>query len=292
MSWLIQPAQLEQFLKHQKNILVFDASFGTTLNGMPAELFYQTQRIAGARFFDLKQFVDTTSNLPNTLQRDPEIIANALGELGITPEHKIVFYDQVAHHSSCRAIWLMKVFGHASNQLYLLDGGFSAWERHQGKIENSEPKSISPKKYTIRWQEKYICTLEQMKKNVLTQAAFVLDARHPIRFAGGPEDRPGLRSGHIPNSISIPFSIFFEGNQFKPIEKIKHLFYQLGIHLEFPIISTCGSGMTAAIIDFILDLLEHEQHALYDGSWSEWGATHLFEGETDLSERPVATCLS
>lgn len=292
MVWLINASQLEKLRKSPKNTIILDATSFVHGEERDAYAEYQESHIAGARFLNLNAFHDTSSPLPNMLIRDEQKIAELLGSLGITNEHKIIFYDRSEAHTSCRALWMFKVFGHHPGLLHILDGGFSAWEKFGGKIETGEAKLNPPKSYTVNFQAHLVRSLVQMKTNLHHPEEQVVDARHPVRYAGGKEPRLGMRSGHIPGSFCFPyFTIFESDGRLKPIERIRKQFLGTGIDLNYPIITTCGSGMTAAVVSFLLDLLNHEHHSLYDGGWAEWGAETLYPGETDLSERPVVTSL-
>ncbi|OGT38212.1 MAG: hypothetical protein A3F12_03325 [Gammaproteobacteria bacterium RIFCSPHIGHO2_12_FULL_38_14] len=292
MPWLINASQLDKLRKDQKNVIVLDASWHLHQTGRDAKAEFLKSHIIGARFIDLNNFFDASNPLPNMLLHDEVLIGERIAALGITNEHKIIFYDQSDCHTSCRALWMFKVFGHALSHLYILDGGFGAWERYAGKIETGEGRAISPKPYIVRFESQYIRTLLQMKMNLHHPKEQVVDMRHAIRFAGGQEMRPGIRVGHIPGSFSFPFMTMFETDgRFKPLEKIQKQLLGIGIDLHYPIVTMCGSGMTASILTFVLDLLNHPQHSLYDGSWSEWGAEILYPGEESLAERPVRTSL-
>lgn len=291
MPWLINPTQLDKFRKNQKNVIILDASWHLPADGRNAKEEFSQKHIIGARFLDLNAFHDKDSNLPNMLIRDEQAISEKVGELGITNDCKIIFYDNSNLHSSSRALWMFKVFGHNTNQLYILDGGFKAWENYGGKIDTGEPK-VSPKSYTVNFVAHSIRTLVQMKTNLHHPTEQVVDMRHPVRFAGGKDQRANLRPGHIPNSFSFPYFTMFESDgRFKPIEKIRKQLSGLGVDLESPIVTTCGSGITAPILNFILDLSGETENSLYDGSWSEWGSDQLYPGETNLSERPVKTSI-
>lgn len=290
MPWLINAAQLDKFRKSQKNVIVLDASWHLPAEGRHAREEFLQQHIIGARFLDLDVFSDKETNLPNMLVRDEKIIAEKIGALGITNDFKIIFYDNSKLHSSCRALWMFKVFGHNPNQLYILDGGYESWKKYGGKIETSEPRSVAPKPYTVNYAAHYVRTLMQIKTNLHHPAEQVVDVRHPVRYAGGPETRPRMRSGHIPCSFSFPFIAMFEDDErFKPIEKIRKQLTGIGVELGYPIVTTCGSAITAPILNFALDLMNHSQHSVYDGSWSEWGAEQLYPGESSLAERPIET---
>jgi thiosulfate/3-mercaptopyruvate sulfurtransferase len=291
MPWLINAAQLDKFRKDQKNVVVLDATYFLPTDNRDAKAEYQQKHVGGARFFDITEFNDTTSSLPNLLTRDEALISQKLGELGITPDHKVIFYDNSSLHTSCRALWMFKVFGHNSHQLYILDGGFAAWEKFGGKVESGVPQ-VASRQYGVNFESHYIRTLVQMKTNLHHPAEQVVDVRHPVRFAGGKEHRAGLRSGHIPGAYSFPyFTMFEQEGTFKPLDKIRRQFVGIGIDLNTPIVTMCGSGVSSAVLNFVLDLMNHNQHALYNGSWSEWGADTLYHGEENLAERPVVTSL-
>lgn len=291
MSWLINPAQLDKFRKSQKNLIIFDASVHLAAANRDAYQEFIATHIPGAQFFDIDIFSDTTTSVPHMLIHDEKLISEKLSALGVRNDYKIIFYDNSELHSAYRALWMFKVFGHNPFQLYVLDGGLPAWLKYSNKTETGEVKP-SAKTYTASFQPQYLRTLQQMKENIHHPTHQVVDLRHPIRFVGGPEARPQMRAGHIPGSFSFPYFTMFDGeNCLKPIDKIRQQMETVSIDLNSPIIATCGSAITASILDFVLDLLEHKDHALYDGSWSEWGFDGLYANEASLAERPVATCL-
>ncbi len=292
MPWLINAGQLEKFRKSQKNVVVLDASWYLPQENKNARAEFIDSHIPGARFLDLTEFHDPNSPIPNMLSQDTQLIAERIAKLGITNEFKIIFYDKSHLHTSCRALWMFKVFGHNPFQLYVLDGGFNTWQRFGGKEESGEARVIAPKNYNVNYQHELVRTLAEMKQNVEHPVEQVIDVRHPTRFAGGADPRPMMRAGHIPGSFCLPyFSLFEDDGRFKPLDKTRKRLIGMGVDLRLPIVSTCGSGMTAPILDFVLDLLNHEDHGVYDGSWSEWGADKLYLGETSLAERPIRTSL-
>jgi thiosulfate/3-mercaptopyruvate sulfurtransferase len=287
MSWLINASQLDKFRKNQKNIIILDASFHHADRNAKSE--FEKKHILGAQFFDIDAFSDPHSDLPYMLLTDEKQLSNKLGELGIRNDYKIIFYDNSDLHTACRALWMFKVFGHNPQQLYILDGGLNAWEQYGGKTEPGIP-NLGPKSYTVRLQLQYLRTLQQIKQNLKEPTEQIIDVRHPVRFAGGPELRPGIRLGHIPGSASFPFYIFFaKNNCFLPLDKIQKRLISVNIDPKIPTICTCGSGLTAPILDFLLDLMGNTQHAVYNGSWTEWGNQNLYAGEMSLAERPIET---
>lgn len=293
MAWLINAAQVDRFRKNQKNVVILDASWVTPDDERDMRQIFDSKHIHGSRFFDLNAFVDHQSTLPNMLTRDENLIAEKLGALGISNDHKVIFYDNSKMHTSCRAVWMMKVFGHNSNLLYIMDGGLEAWDKFGGKIEAAAPKEATAKTYNVAYQGHLVRTLLQIKENLHHPHEQVIDVRNPVRYAGGPESRPGLRSGHIPGSFCFPFTTMFEADgKWKPIEKIRKQLMGIGVELTSPIVTTCGSGTTAPILNFALDIMGYPDTSVYDGSWTEWGAEALYDGESSLSERPVQTSLS
>ncbi len=291
MPWLINCAQLDKFRKSQKNLIILDASFHHGERNAKQE--FLEKHILDAHFFDIDLFSDPSPDAahPHMLISDEKRISELVGSLGIRNDYKIIFYDNSELHTAARALWQFKMFGHSPNLLYILDGGFKAWERFGGKTESGQP-TITPKTYTAHFEPAFLRTLTQMKNNFNTPAEQIVDVRHAVRYSGGPEPRPGIRPGHIPGSYSFPTASMFdkEGN-FLSLEKIRKKLIEIGVDLNTPIISSCGSGMTAPILDFLLDLMNYPQHAVYNGSWTQWGNEKLFEGEKSLTERPSETCV-
>lgn len=292
MAWLINAAQVDRFRKNQKNVVILDATWVTPDDERDMRQEFTAKHILGARYFNINDFADHQSRLPNMLTRDERHIADKLGELGITNEHKVIFYDNSKMRTSCRALWMMKVFGHNTNLLYILDGGMEAWEKFGGKIETTTPKEVAAKQYHVNYQDHLVRTLSQMKENLHHPHEQVIDMRNPVRYAGGPESRAGLRAGHIPGSFCFPFTTMFEADgKWKPMEKIRRQLTGIGVELTSPMITTCGSGTTAPILNFALDVMGFPDTSVYDGSWTEWGSEELYEGEVSLNERPVKTSL-
>lgn len=288
MAWLINATQLDKFRRNQKNVIILDASFHQ--DGRDARQEFAEKHIIDAQFFDIDAFSDPQSELAHTLSLDPQLIAERLGKIGIRNDCKIILYDNSDLHTAARALWMLKVFGHNTNLLYILDGGFKAWEKYGGKIESGEP-ALSNKTYAVNIQTQYLSTLDKIKKNLTSPQEQVIDLRNAVRYAGGPDPRPGVRSGHIPGSFCLPFSVFFDkAGNFIPLDKVRKKLIEVAVDPSVPIIATCGSGMTAPILSFLLDLLECS-NTVYDGSWTEYGAEKLYPGESSLAERPVASCV-
>lgn len=291
MPWLINAEQLERFRKSQKNLIILDATWYQPSGSKNAKLEFENKHIIGAQFFDIAAFNDPHGNSPNTLLLDEKSICEKVSAIGVRNDYKIIFYDNSSAHTSCRALWMFKMFGHNPNQLYILDGGLNAWEKYGGKVESGE-SNTSSKQYAVNLQFQYLRTLEQIKSNLHHPKEQIVDVRHPVRFCGGPEGRPGVRSGHIPGSFCFPYTSLYDADgTFLSLDKIRRRLADVSISLKYPIITSCGSGITAPIMNFVLDLLDHNQHAMYNGSWTEWGAEKLYPGESSLDERPIETCI-
>lgn len=291
MPWLINAAQLDKFRKNQKNLIILDASFHQGERNAQQE--FLEKHIIDAHFFDIDAFSNATPDAPHShmLIHDEKRISRLVGNLGTRNDYKIIFYDNTELHTACRALWMFKLFGHNPHLLYVLDGGFKAWEKFGGKTATGQP-SITAKTYTARFEPAFLRTLTQIKANLAAPTEQIVDLRHAVRYSGGPEPRPGIRSGHIPGSFCFPsVTIFDKEGYFLPLEKIRKKLTDIGVDLNAPIITSCGSGMTAPILNFLLDLINHPQHALYNGSWTEWGAEKLFASEKSLTERPIETCI-
>lgn len=290
MPWLINSQQVDQFCKNQKNIFILDATWYGSDSAQAKQEFI-AKHIPGARYFDINLFNDPNIPLPNHLSLNANFIAEKLAPLGLKPDSKIIFYDQSSHHTSCRALWMLKMFGHNPQLLYILDGGLASWEKYGGKLEKGESNKL-PKLYPVKLQERYWRSMAQIKANVKKPVEQLIDTRHAVRFSGGRESRPGLRCGHIPGSFSFPSSIIFDAQGcFLPLEKLRRRLEGVGVKVDHSTITTCGSGMSAPVLNFVLDILGNENNAVYNGSWTEWGAEKLYLGENDLSERPIASCL-
>jgi thiosulfate/3-mercaptopyruvate sulfurtransferase len=294
MPWLINAQQLDKFRKSQKALIILDASWHMPSAERDAKKEFNENHIIGSQFFDITAFNDKSPDAihGNMLIQDEKLISEKLSAMGIRNDYKIILYDNSKLHTSCRALWMLKVFGHNPQLLYILDGGLNAWNTYGGKVETGDVNTTTAKPYQVSLQKEYIRNLAEMKANNQHPSEQVIDVRHAVRYAGGAEIKPGLRLGHMPGSFSFPYTTLFDKNDYwRPLDKIRNQYTGIGADLNSRTVTSCGSGMTAPVLNFALDLLGNTQNAVYNGSWNEWAAEKLYAGETSLDERPVITSL-
>lgn len=227
--------------------------------------------IPGARYFDIDQIADLDTDLPHMVPT-PGRFAKLMGQLGITNTSKIVFYDQKGLASAARGWWLMGLFGH--DDAAVLDGGLPKWVKEGRSVQKGEPAQSSPTLFRPDYRASQLRGVGDMLGNVLTRSEQVLDARARGRFSGAvPEPRAGMRSGHIPGSISLPYTdLLNDDGTFLPAEQVRDRFEAAGVDGSRPLVTSCGSGVTACILTLGLRMAGFPQGAVYDGSWTEWGS--------------------
>lgn len=252
-----------------KDLVILHTSYFLGLPGWSPEASFHRGHIPGARMFDVDKISDLSSPLPHMMPNE-KTFAAAAGALGISNASKIVVYDDGGVRPAFR-VWLtFKAFGH--KDVAVLDGGLQKWVLEGGHISLDQPE-IAPQKYTAKFDRKKAVDKAGVLKNLETLTCDVLDARGRGRFTGEEQEpRPGLRSGHIPGSKHLYYgSLFNPDGTLKPDDQLKALIKEAGISKDKPVITTCGSGMTAAILNFVLNRAGLKSSALYDGSWVEWG---------------------
>lgn len=244
---------------------------------LPGETFNPRERfnachIPGSQYFDITVFSDPQSSLPHTVP-SPAHFAHLFGKLGITPQTHVVFYDQGNVASACRAWWMAKLFGHEKVQI--IHGGLNAWQQQGLPVTQGEGAHHAPQVYHPKTEYSRIAGLGDMLEHVRLQNRPILDARSAARFYGtAPEPRAGVKSGHMPGARNIPYKNVLDTNGFfLPAAELEPLFVQAGVSASTHPITTCGSGMTAAVLTVALELAGFTSNALYDGSWAEWGST-------------------
>jgi len=225
--------------------------------------------IPGAAFFDIDAIADHSTDLPHMLP-DAAAFASAVGALGIGSGDRVVVYDVRGVISAARVWWTFRAFGH--DAVAVLDGGLRAW-RAEGRAVESGAPAPAPRAFKATLRPELVRDLEAMRANIGTRAAQVLDARSAGRFAGTePEPRAGLRGGHIPGSLNLPYDTLYraDGTLQAPGE-LRAALERAGVDLARPVVTTCGSGVTASVLALALYLTGRRDVAVYDGSWSEWG---------------------
>jgi thiosulfate/3-mercaptopyruvate sulfurtransferase len=255
----------------QPNILVADASWYLPQAGRDPRAEYNSAHIPGAVFFDIDAISDRTTDLPHMLP-DAVVFASAIRKLGIGDTDMLVFYDGAGIYSAPRALWMMRAMGHA--QAAVLDGGFPKWKKEGRPVELAPPPAPALTHFTPRLQRKMVRDFAAMRVNLETKAEQVVDARSPGRFRGEePEPRAGVRPGHMPGAINLHYAdVLTPEGTMRSEDELKQLFAERGVDLKRPVVTSCGSGVTAAILFLALERAGAKETALYDGSWSEWGA--------------------
>ncbi len=252
------------------DIVVVDASWYMPSANRHGHAEFLQGHIPGAVFFDHDKIVDPDSDLPHALP-SAEVFAAAAGALGVAADKRIVVYDGAGISSAPRLWWMLRLFG--AEDVAVLDGGYPAWIAGERGIETGGSNRLGTH-FAAKPKLEAVAGVDDVERALdRGSATQVVDARPSSRFKGlVAEPRPGLRSGHMPGAINVPMTDLVEAGRFKGDLDLKAVFVEAGVHLDRPVITTCGSGVTAAVLAFGLARLGVEDVRLYDGSWSEWGA--------------------
>ncbi len=252
-------------------LVLFDASWYMPSEGRDARAEYRLGHIPGARFFDVDLIADTESALPHMAPTAARF-EKLLSTLGVANNDFVVFYDQKGLYSAARGWWLMHLFGH--ELCAVLDGGLPKWRAEGRPLEHSEPAEPARTRFLASLEVRYLRGLGDLRDNLRTGREIVLDARSSERFHGrAPEPRPGVRGGHIPASRSLPYTRLLSAQQtLRAPEELRACFTACGVGPADQVVTSCGSGLTAAILNLGLDVAGLPAGALYDGSWAEWGS--------------------
>lgn len=261
----------------EKDLVVLDASYYLPTQNRDAAAEYRAAHIPGALRFDINAVADQTTTLPHMLPT-AEDFAAAVGAMGIAETDTIVVYDGLGLFSAPRVWWTFRLFGAAN--VFVLEGGFPRWIAEGRPVESGTPVR-APKTFRLTPPADIVADVARVQKTIAEGAAQVVDARAAERFSGAaPEPRAGLPSGHIPGSFNVPHAALVENGALKSAEALRAAFAAGGVDLDKPVLTTCGSGVSAAVLWIALHTLGRDPVALYDGSWTEWA------GRGDL---PIAT---
>ncbi len=264
---LVSTAWLAEHLD-DANLVVLDATWLLPPLQRDAKAEFAQAHIPGAQFFDIDAISEQHTALPHMLP-EPDVFAPKVGALGVGDGKKVIAYDTLGIFSAARCWWMFRVFGH--DDVAVLDGGLRKWIAEGRPVETGLARAVAPVKFTARFRPDMVRSIDDVAEG----AAQIVDARPAPRFKGeADEPRPGVAKGHIPESVNVPFSTVVNGDgTLKSATELSALFVGAGIDESKPVVTSCGSGVTAALLSLCLTEIGVRDHALYDGSWAEWGTS-------------------
>jgi len=262
---IVSPEWLHQHMD-DPNLIVLDASQASNKSGLTSK--FDSLQIPGARSIDLQNDFSLTSTHLPTMLADPEHVEHACRRLGIHSSSRIVVYDNLGVFFSPRVWWMFKTMGH--NNISVLNGGLPHWIASGFDTEPNTSRPYEPGDFSASFDATSVKSIDDIRENIRTQDSLLIDARSAGRFAGtAPEPREGLRSGHIPHSINLPYERVLDNGAMKPKDELIPIFEELGVD-DRPLIFSCGSGISACILLLACELVRENHTSVYDGSWTEW----------------------
>ena len=261
---------------------IIDASWHLPPTGRSGEMEFRREHIPGAVFFNIDMIADLEAGLPHMLPT-PEGLAEAMRTLGLGDGMRFVVYDAHGLFAAARVWWTLRAY--RAGDVRLLEGGLPQWIKEGRPLESGPARPRPPRAFTPKLDESFVASLDEVREALDTGAAQVVDARPADRFLGhAPEPRPGLRSGHMPGALNLPFVDIVEHGRLKAPDDLKAVFAAHNVDLGKPIITSCGSGVTAAILALAVEEAGGRVDGLYDGSWAEWGAREDCPVETGAAK--------
>jgi thiosulfate/3-mercaptopyruvate sulfurtransferase len=277
-KWLVETDWLASHLT-TPGLVVLDGSMHLPTAKRNAKAEYLAEHIPGALFFDIDDIADDTSALPHMLPR-AEKFASRVKKMGIGDGMHIVAYDSEGLYSAARVWWMFRAMGH--QEVRVLNGGLKKWKAEGRPLEDGAQRVRQERHFSAVRNAELIRDAADVKSLIASRAAQIVDARAAARFDGSaPEPRAGLRSGHIPGSRNVPFATLLNADgTLKPAPELKAIFAKAGVDTSAPVVASCGSGVTAGVVALALAVLGRTDAAVYDGSWTEWGADASLPIET------------
>jgi thiosulfate/3-mercaptopyruvate sulfurtransferase len=256
------------------DVRIVDATYYMPDEGADARAEFEQQHIPGAVFFDIDEIADSASELPHMMPA-PEKFSAKVRRLGLGDGSRIVVYDQRGLFSAPRVWWMFRTMGHTD--VAVLDGGLPKWLAEDKPVEDGKGRAGEERHFTARFDNTLLRDRDQVSREVTRQKEQIVDVRASDRFAGdAAEPRAGVRAGHIPGSLNLPFTDLLNPDRtLKSPEELRRLLSEAGVDPERPVVTSCGSGVTAAVLNLALHVAGYRDTALYDGSWADWGREEL-----------------